>query len=125
MKKITDALERLAQSDLVAFDKTGTLTCGTPEVTEVRSLSPAVSRDALFRLAASAERLSEHPLGKAVVRGYKKECDDALPDAGKFSMLPGRGVSAGSFGIGALVHNAGSVLVIIYSALLLNWRKKT
>ena len=89
-----DALERLAQVDLIAFDKTGTLTCGTPEVTEVRSLSSAVPRDALFRLAASAEHLSEHPLGKAVVRGYKKECADALPDAGEFSMLPGRGVSA-------------------------------
>ena len=100
-----DALERLAQVDLIAFDKTGTLTCGTPEVTEVRSLSPAVSRDALFRLAASAEHLSEHPLGKAVVRGYKKEYADALPDAVEFSMLPGRGVSAKVEGHAVLAGN--------------------
>ena len=100
-----DALERLAQVDLIAFDKTGTLTCGTPEVKEVRSLSPAVPRDALFRLAASAEHLSEHPLGKAVVRGYKKECADALSDAGEFSMLPGRGVSAKVEGHAVLAGN--------------------
>lgn len=89
-----DALERLARVSVIAFDKTGTLTCGTPEVVEVKSYSSAIPENVLLRLAAGAEQLSEHPLGKAVVRGYKKASDSPLPAAEDFSMIPGRGVSA-------------------------------
>lgn len=67
-----DALERLARVKILAFDKTGTLTCGTPEVVAVESLSDAYTNVDLYRLAASAEQLSEHPLGKAIVRCCKK-----------------------------------------------------
>uniref|UniRef100_UPI0025EED18D heavy metal translocating P-type ATPase n=1 Tax=uncultured Intestinimonas sp. TaxID=1689265 RepID=UPI0025EED18D len=63
-----DALERLAKISLVAFDKTGTLTLGVPQVSAVESFLPGVSRDQLYTWAAAAERRSEHPLGKAVVR---------------------------------------------------------
>ena len=101
-----DALERLARVDVIAFDKTGTLTCGTPEVVEVKSFSPAVPEDALLRLAAGAEQLSEHPLGKAVVRGYKKASPSPLPAAEEFSMIPGRGVSANIEGHAVLAGNA-------------------
>ena len=101
-----DALERLARVNVIAFDKTGTLTCGTPEVVEVKSFSPAVPEDALLRLAAGAERLSEHPLGKAVVRGYKKASPSPLPAAEEFSMIPGRGVSANIEGHAVLAGNA-------------------
>ena len=101
-----DALERLARVTVVAFDKTGTLTCGTPEVVEVKSFSPAVPEDALPLLAAGAEQLSEHPLGKAVVRGYKKASPSPLPAAEEFSMIPGRGVSANIEGHAVLAGNA-------------------
>ena len=67
-----DALERLARVKILAFDKTGTLTCGTPEVVAVESLSDAYTNVDLYRLAACAEQLSEHPLGKAIVRCCKK-----------------------------------------------------
>lgn len=88
-----DALERLAGVTAIAFDKTGTLTCGTPIVTDVRSVNAAFSSDKLYELCAAAERLSEHPLGKAVVAGYKMKYGH-LPLAGDdFQMLPGRGVS--------------------------------
>lgn len=88
-----DALERLAKAKVIAFDKTGTLTYGTPEVVAVESLSERFERDELYRLAASAEQLSEHPLGKAVVSCCKKE-DIALSEVQGFQMIPGRGVCA-------------------------------
>ena len=89
-----DALERLAQVKLAAFDKTGTLTCGTPRVAAVKSLSPLLDDQALYRLAAGAEQLSEHPLGKAIVSCWKQAENGALPAASAFQMIPGRGVSA-------------------------------
>ena len=89
-----DALERLARVKVIAFDKTGTLTYGTPEVVEAVSVTEAYSKEQLYRLAASAEQLSEHPLGKAIVHCCKKEFGTELALADGFSMLPGRGVSA-------------------------------
>ena len=88
-----DALERLAGVKVVAFDKTGTLTYGTPEVVAAVSVRDELPQETLYRLAASAEQLSEHPLGKAIVRGCKKS-GAALAAAEDFHMIPGRGVSA-------------------------------
>ncbi len=88
-----DALERLAKVKVIAFDKTGTLTCGTPEVAAAESVDAAFSRDDIFRLAAAAEQLSEHPLGKAIAGSYRKS-GGALPAAEHFRMIPGRGVYA-------------------------------
>ena len=88
-----DALERLSLVKVVTFDKTGTLTYGAPEVVGVGSVSGALSESALYRLAASAEQFSEHPLGKAIVKGYRKDGAETLP-AEEFEMLPGRGVCA-------------------------------
>ncbi len=87
-----DALERLAQVRRIAFDKTGTLTFGAPRVTAVEPLG--MEKEALWALAASAELLSEHPLGRAVVAGYKKETDHTPQKPEDFVMLPGRGVTA-------------------------------
>lgn len=89
-----DALERLASAKVVAFDKTGTLTYGTPEVVAVVSASDAYTREALYGLAASAEQLSEHPLGKAIVACCKIEGNIPLLSAENFQMIPGRGVCA-------------------------------
>ena len=67
-----DALERLSAVTKITFDKTGTLTYGTPKVTAVKSV-PGYTADEVFDFAAAAEQLSEHPLGKAVVRCYGKK----------------------------------------------------
>ena len=99
-----DALERLAKAKVIAFDKTGTLTCGSPEVVAVRSLSEAFSEDTLYRLAASAEQLSEHPLGKAIA-GCCKKTGAELGAAEDFRMIPGRGVCAKVEGKAVLVGN--------------------
>ena len=88
-----DALERLAAVSRVTFDKTGTLTYGTPEVTEAESFLPELSKEELYAYAAGAELRSEHPLGKAVIRFYRKSGRE-IPEAEQFEMLPGRGVSA-------------------------------
>ena len=86
-----DALERLAGVSRITFDKTGTLTHGTPEVTAVRTVS-SYTEEEIYQMAAAAEQFSEHPLGKAVVRGFGKK--EELPAVTDFQMTPGRGVSA-------------------------------
>lgn len=88
-----DALERLAAVSRVAFDKTGTLTSGTPQVTAVEPLTADLDGAALYALAAGAELRSEHPLGKAVVSGFRAS-GGTVPTAEDFSMLPGLGVEA-------------------------------
>ncbi len=76
----------------VVFDKTGTLTYGTPEVTDVQPVS--ASPQELLLLAASVERLSEHPVAGAVTRGAGFFFPDALPPGVEdFRSEPGRGVS--------------------------------
>jgi Cu+-exporting ATPase len=86
-----EALEAAHRVDTVVFDKTGTLTEGRPRVGEV---VPAPGFDAAFvlRLAAALEAGSEHPAGEAIVRRAR---DDglALPSAGQFRAVPGRGVA--------------------------------
>lgn len=84
-----DALERLSKVSKITFDKTGTLTYGTPKVTAVKSVSD-YGEDDIYAYAAAAEQLSEHPLGKAMVRCYGKE----IPSCGSFQMNPGEGVTA-------------------------------
>ena len=100
-----DALERLAGVKVIAFDKTGTLTYGTPEVVDVTSVTDTYSKEQIYRLAASAEQLSEHPLGKAIVRCCKKEMGGELAPASDFQMIPGRGVRARVAGKTVLVGN--------------------
>ena len=89
-----DALERLAGVNKVAFDKTGTLTFGNPKVTAVYPVQPSVSEMELYRYTASAERLSEHPLGKAIVQCFREQSDEELWSAKEFTMLPGKGIRA-------------------------------
>ena len=89
-----DALERLAQVGKAAFDKTGTLTCGVPEVAAVRALSPEVDEAQVYAWLARAERSSEHPLGKAVVRGWREKTGEEPAPAEAFEALPGRGLRA-------------------------------
>ncbi len=100
-----DALERLAVTSKVAFDKTGTLTYGTPEVEAVISVIPDISNERLYQLTAAAELRSEHPLGKAVVRGYRRDGKDAMAEAERFEMLPGRGVTARVEGMEIMAGN--------------------
>lgn len=89
-----DALERLASVSKITFDKTGTLTYGTPKVAEVKSISEKYSESELYSLVACAEKMSEHPLGKAVVSCYKNDTGKEVLSPDSFKMVPGRGVLA-------------------------------
>ena len=89
-----DALERLSGVKIIAFDKTGTLTKGTPVVSAAVSVSENYSQEEIFALAAAAESFSEHPLGKAIVSGYKKKTGNAPMTISDFKMIPARGVCA-------------------------------
>lgn len=99
-----DALERLSKVKTITFDKTGTLTYGTPQVTEVKSVGDFTEAE-LYGLAAAAEQLSEHPLGKAVVQCYRQQIGEKLPPCEQFQMLPGKGVSAVVNGTSILAGN--------------------
>lgn len=96
-------LEALGQLDTVFLDKTGTLTLGTPVVTELRA-APGVSEQTLLTAAASAERSSEHPLGRAIVR-FAEERNVRLSEAEHFDYQVGRGVVASLHGEPVAVGN--------------------
>ena len=89
-----DALERLAKVSIIAFDKTGTLTCGKLRVTAYKSLCDSCTDEQIFAYAAGAEKLSEHPIGKAIVSSYKESISTEILPADNFKMLVGRGVTA-------------------------------
>ena len=99
-----DALERLANTKVIAFDKTGTLTYGTPRVIAVQSVTNVLTTKELYQMVASAEQFSEHPLGKAIVHCFKKEKTD-FAEVDHFQMIPGRGVCADIEGKKVLAGN--------------------
>jgi Cu+-exporting ATPase len=95
------ALEAAHKLTTVVLDKTGTLTRGEPELTGV-VVTNGLTEDELLRLAASAERTSEHPLGEAIVRGAK-ERGLSLAEAEGFRATSGGGVGARVEGHAVLV----------------------
>ena len=90
--KSGETLEKMGKVDTIAFDKTGTLTYGSLKVSDVVTID-ADYKDSLLSLVASAESMSEHPLGKAIV-SYAKEEKLNISDVSDFSMEAGKGVSA-------------------------------
>jgi len=96
-----EALENAYRVTAVAFDKTGTLTEGKPAVTDVVVVA-GKSREEILRLAAIAERGSEHPLATAVVNAVKGA---KLPEPKNFKAVAGMGVEADSEGTHILIGN--------------------
>lgn len=85
-------LEMMCRLNAVVLDKTGTVTKGQPEVTDVIPLGN-MERGYVLRLAAVAEKNSEHPLGEAIYEYGIKEAN-TIPDAEQFGAIPGKGVRA-------------------------------
>ena len=85
-------LEDIGVARVVAFDKTGTLTVGRPRMTDLRPAS-GVAPEELLRLTAAVERLSEHPLGAAVVEAAL-ERRLPVPEAHDGTSIIGRGIEA-------------------------------
>jgi Cu+-exporting ATPase len=89
-----EALERLHKVRTVVLDKTGTLTEGRPRVTDVVLADGAPGEDELLRLAAAAERGSEHPLGEAIVRHTRDERQQTVGQPVGFEAVAGQGIIA-------------------------------
>ncbi|MBX3082119.1 MAG: copper-translocating P-type ATPase [Anaerolineae bacterium] len=92
--KNSAALERALKINAVVLDKTGTITKGEPSVTDV-VVNPAWSggKDEALRLAASAERGSEHPLGQAVIKAAEAQ-PLTLSSPADFEAIAGHGLKA-------------------------------
>jgi Cu+-exporting ATPase len=88
--KSGEALEVAGKVQVVVFDKTGTLTQGKLAVTDV--VSHGLTDMELVRLAGTAEKGSEHPIGQAIVR--KASEGSILGDAEDFENIPGKGIKA-------------------------------
>jgi len=97
--KTAESLERAGKLDTIVLDKTGTITRGEPEVTDIvfsdewLALRDGTAEADLLRLAASAERGSEHPLGEAIVR-RAEETQIELIKIDAFNAVAGRGIEA-------------------------------
>jgi Cu+-exporting ATPase len=105
-----EALEMAHRIDTVVLDKTGTLTVGRPLVTAVRA-EAGWSEAELLRLAASAERYSEHPLGKAVVTAAVDR-GMVLEEAKDFAALAGYGVRARVDGHSIEIAKPGITVIV-------------
>jgi Cu+-exporting ATPase len=105
-----EALEMAHKIGVIVLDKTGTLTRGKPRVVNVTAAEGWAEADVL-RLAASAERYSEHPLGRAIVEAAG-ERGMALEDAGEFSALTGLGVRARVSGRVVVVAKPGATVTV-------------
>lgn len=89
--KTSESLEVTGSVDIIALDKTGTITKGTPVVTDV--VPYKIEKEVLLNYAASLEKNSEHPLGKAITDYYQG--NEEVKD---FKILPGHGLRG-------LIHN--------------------
>ncbi len=87
-----EALETAHKIQAIILDKTGTLTQGKPVVTDILTMS-GFPEDKLLRIAASAERGSEHPLGEAIVNAARDR-NLTLAKATEFNAIPGLGLEA-------------------------------
>lgn len=88
--KSATALETAHKVDTVILDKTGTITAGKPVVTDI--LPVKVTENELLAFAAGLEKLSEHPLGEAIVAAAEAK-QLALPEAVNYKQIPGQGVT--------------------------------
>lgn len=83
--KTSESLEVTGSVDIIALDKTGTITKGTPVVTDV--VPYKIEKEVLLNYAASLEKNSEHPLGKAITDYYQ-----GSEEVKNFKILPGHGL---------------------------------
>ena len=90
--KSGEALETLGGLNTLVFDKTGTLTYGNLAVSDIISLKDDLDEMDVLNIVASCEKLSEHPLAKAIV-DKAKEAEIDIEEPQDFKMVPGKGVS--------------------------------
>ncbi len=113
--KGAEAIENASKLQTIVFDKTGTLTKGEPSVTDVvagyewkiegsRLSASDLGLETVLRLAAIAEKNSEHPLGEAIVHGAEGR-GLKLTEPDSFNSIPGHGIEASAEGYRVLLGN--------------------
>jgi Cu+-exporting ATPase len=98
-----ESLETAHKLDTIVFDKTGTLTKGEPEITDLVSIN-AHSEEEILKNAASAEKVSEHPLGEAIIKSAIERKIE-LRDPKDFKAIEGHGIEAIVDGRNVLLGN--------------------
>ena len=101
--KSAEALETAHSINVVVMDKTGTITQGKPMVTDLKYQSD-VTESQLLQIAASLEKLSEHPLARAIVAEAEKQNIRFLP-VDRFEQIPGQGIKGNINGMDCLAGN--------------------
>ncbi len=104
--KTAESLEETGKIKIAVLDKTGTVTKGEPVVTDIIPCS--VTERELMSFAYSIEKMSEHPLSKAIA-AYAEENNCESVEAKGFAVLPGNGLSAEINGEKVLGGNLGFV----------------
>ncbi|MBE0667334.1 MAG: copper-translocating P-type ATPase, partial [Bacteroidales bacterium] len=102
--KSGEALETAHKVSTVILDKTGTITKGEPVVTEIKAFG-STTEDELLSLAAGAEKMSEHPVARAVVT-LADERGISTAKVDSFAAIPGHGVEASAGGRKILLGTA-------------------
>jgi Cd2+/Zn2+-exporting ATPase/Cu+-exporting ATPase len=100
-------LEKLGEIDTVVLDKTGTLTFGNPEVAEILPVR-GVSEEAVIEAAAVAERPSEHPVAKAILK-KASQLGLSVIEPDRFDYSPGKGIVCSSL-LGVVVAGTRTLL---------------
>lgn len=104
-----EALELAHRIQTIILDKTGTITKGEPEIVDVVVIDKdgPDAQKKLLEFAASAEKLSEHPIGKAIVK-KAEEFGLKTIEISEFTAIPGGGIRAKTIeGINLLIGNEG------------------
>lgn len=102
--KTAEAIETTGHIDVVVLDKTGTVTQGKPVVTDIIAAN-GINPQELLALAASLEKLSEHPLGTAIIQEAEKH-GTIFSKVSEFTQIPGQGIAGTINGVRHIAGNA-------------------
>ncbi|MGW8123604.1 heavy metal translocating P-type ATPase [Roseivirga echinicomitans] len=98
-----EVMENLAKLNAIVFDKTGTLTKGKPEVTAIKAFG--ITEDELLLMAAEAEVISEHHLGRAIVKEAERKALKLINKPTDMTVLKGRGIEVSLDGKSLYIGN--------------------
>ncbi|MBN4059696.1 heavy metal translocating P-type ATPase, partial [Acidimicrobium ferrooxidans] len=98
-------LEALGTVNAVAFDKTGTLTEGRPVLTDIEPVDPS-DENTLLMVALAVERLSDHPIARAITTGIEPRfADQPVPEASDVVAVSGKGLTGTVDGEAVMIGN--------------------
>lgn len=112
-------LQTAGTINTVVLDKTGTITLGQPTVTDI--VTSGIGEEEALRLAAAAEKNSEHPLGVSIYESGRERFGE-IGDPEQFQSLTGRGISAKVEGQAVLIGNRK---LMLENSIDLNWADET